>query len=101
MPGPTAKSTKPLRVWQASQSLRSLLLPARFSSVVAYRLPLGQRAVLFSNREYAEVGGLMSYGSNASERNRLASTHWGFWPGLAPAYRLARMPQRAAMIHLP
>ena len=33
--------------------------------------------VLFSNREYAEVGGLMSYGSNASERNRLAGQYVG------------------------
>jgi hypothetical protein len=40
-----AKAATATRAWQASQSLRSLFLPARFSSGVEYRSPLGQRAM--------------------------------------------------------
>src|SRR5262245_20979134 len=80
-PAPLATSIRSLRAFRKSRLMRSWSLPApwpthrrvQLVTLAAYhRVP-----ALYSFREAAEVGGLMSYGTNLSDAHRQAGVYTG------------------------
>src|SRR5262249_11511584 len=75
------KSTLPFRPSHANARMRSSCWLTRFSPPDVCTLPFRRRATLFprpyGQRDYAEAGGLMSYGTNLTDARRQVGVYTG------------------------